>query len=142
MEPTAERIAEIRKRTEGASSGPWLVAQIPSKGNDVGKVGPYVYKEYWGAVAITPKDSPQYSNIGGNLPFIANAREDIPWLLDALDAAEKRLDIESTRLRQALQHIADGEHPDWCAQMGRIRDSLGWRRCWCCLAEKTLKETT
>ena len=52
-----------------------------------------------------------------------------------LDAAE------NARLRQALQHIADGEHPEWCAQMGPVRDGLGWRRCWCCLAAVTLKET-
>ena len=53
----------------------------------------------------------------------------------------EKLTEDNAKMRLALDKIAAGEHPDWCAQTGPIRDGLGWRRCWCCLAEITLKET-
>lgn len=43
----------------------------PQERKDVKRLGWFVYTPHWGAVAATPKDSPQFSRHGTLMTFIA-----------------------------------------------------------------------
>lgn len=96
------RITEIRARAEQATPGPWemhtdrnyydgpLVDVIPAGGGDGLLGGPGHYGFGIG------DESPQSIADGA---FIAHAREDVPYLLSALEASEARLKAAEQEIR-------------------------------------------
>lgn len=88
---TETRVAEIEKRAEKATKGPW-------KAEDQGKRGAWVGRDGdWAALSCGHSDE-QATDNGA---FIAHARSDIPWLTAQLRAAWKR----EAALREALLKI-------------------------------------
>lgn len=77
------RLDEIREREAKASCGPWLKVT-----QEVAESGASLY----GAIAITPGGwhGIHYSRDADG-EFVAKSRDDIPYLLQRLDAAEKAL---------------------------------------------------
>lgn len=120
----AERIAEIRKRCEAATPGPWHQAGV--HGNGVIQTS-HITRDVW-TIANT------FHAKEVDTPFIAHSREDIPWLLSQLEAVTKRNETqartidsivferdearaEAERLQQALQNVYDLElHPAFTDQ--------------------------
>ncbi len=94
----AERIAEIEARHARTSGSEWKLAESPYDKGDIEKYGLYVHVPFWGAVAICPRESPQFSAHEGNMAFIANARQDIPWLIAELRSALARIKELEERL--------------------------------------------
>lgn len=106
-----KRVGEIRARVEAATLGPWA--------HDVGKNCSWVYAKAHehahrksGNYNHTLAECPQWGEKSfGQLPpqatanarFIAHARADIPYLLDALQQSEAR----EKRLREALTPFAE-----------------------------------
>lgn len=89
---TEQRLAEIEARAKAATEGPWIESEMQVAAVTRGVI----------AVIPTPR-------VGGvfdcqqNKAFIAHAREDIPYLLTTLRAAEAR----EARLREALTERID-----------------------------------
>ncbi|MFF4746840.1 hypothetical protein ACGF3K_14290 [Streptomyces sp. NPDC047980] len=73
MTTPIDRLAEIAKRTEAATPGPWTVCDDYS---DVHGPGDIHLASYW---------NPTAGDRNGE--FIAHARADIPWLLNQLRLA-------------------------------------------------------
>ena len=80
---TDDKLAEIEARLAAATSEPW---ELETLGGDVKKYGHYVYKGGWGAVAVCPKESPQFSIHHRNMSLIAHAPTDMRALLDEVKA--------------------------------------------------------
>lgn len=135
IDDTARRLAEIRQRCDEATPGEWVMWAIPS-------AFPERYQVY--APAADNINVVQ-SGIGvSNGVFVANARADIPYLLDLVASRDKEL-IElrgmltdlcedsraaaaALRYRQALERLATvppfgGRGDDWdelCPEVRRI----------------------
>lgn len=94
MTLTEEQIAEIRARVEAATPGPWR------------QEGPRVYFGYEGGISLHAAPNPI-----NNSHFIAHARTDIPLLISALEAANKRADeaeaLVETLKREAQLHAQE-----------------------------------
>src|SRR3990170_2066315 len=89
-----KRLSEIRQRVEAASPGPWvydthMYYEIHKQADDPDNV-------IWIAEL-------NFNNEAVNGPFIANARQDIPDLLDALDAERERAD----KLQAEIKRLTD-----------------------------------
>lgn len=89
---TDEELQAIRERAEKASAGPWEVCGTPNEpwrriGNDYGCIDVYMQR---------------LLNGDNNAEFIANARTDIPALLE-----------EVLRLRKAILSFGTGNDFDW-----------------------------
>lgn len=108
---SAEELAAIRQRAEKATPGPWTVSRL-ARGYVL------VDSEQYTPIATTVEyneDGTVHMLFAGdecdaNQQFIAHAREDIPRLLDALEAAYaeiERLQIENTALRQLEREYAE-----------------------------------
>ena len=82
------RLAEIRARVPSDS---WMLNDDISRG-DAKKLGAFVYKKYWGAVAVCPKESPQYCVHHSNMKFIASAPDDARYLLDQIAAKDAEIE--------------------------------------------------
>ncbi len=100
---TAEdRIAEIRARLDAATEGPWI--HEPSEvlhGTEDVRLH-YVSDQ----AAIADDDPPMCSFYSrADAEFVAHAREDVPFLLSELEAAQARLD----KVRALHQRCDDGE---------------------------------
>jgi hypothetical protein len=99
-----ERLAEIRSRAEKATKGPWL-HDIDTDQNDM----PFVY-----TVVDKPGSEPLTVdiNIGtvADAEFIANCRQDIPFLLSEVD-----------RLSEALRKLRDC---DWVISLPDRMDAV------------------
>jgi hypothetical protein len=79
----AERITQIEARLEAATPGPWELDEIP----ETGECGVFGGPNFWYSEGHAMVCANAYYDDAG---FIANAREDIPYLLAALRAAEAR----------------------------------------------------
>lgn len=97
----AERIEAIRTRLEKATAGSWH--QGPHYRSDV-------ESRLHRICECKAMNSPQGI---ANAEFIAHAREDIPWLLDALDRQRERIDVldragahQAVELRKAGEELA------------------------------------
>ena len=76
-----ERISEIRARVDCAASGPWHLAIFCDEhGED----------ERYANVEAGNQDV-AYQVLNDDAAFIAAARTDVPWLLDALAASQTRV---------------------------------------------------
>lgn len=83
---TPERIAEIEAREQAATEGPWLPGRHTPE---------TVWNENREIIAVHIKNK-------HNIPFIANARQDVPDLLNEV----KRLQADNQKLREALEPFA------------------------------------
>lgn len=100
---TPERIAEIRERANAATPGPWGTqgGSYACIYSDAGVVGDIVCEPPEG-VEESLQAWPRTSE------FIAHARQDVPELLDALEAAEAevaRLREDKARLLEAAEEL-------------------------------------
>lgn len=110
IEPTVEadahRIAAIRAREQAATKGPWE----DHFGMILGAADPDPESEgEQDRVADVPQQTPRAAF---NRAFIANARADVPFLLDRLEESETRAgnilsasNLEIERLRAALINV-------------------------------------
>ena len=90
---TPERLEEIRKRAEAATPGPWQVDDPPvGYLRIIGGVDGDVYDDgSMKAIYTIVCDIHEDDDEQVNASFIANARQDIPDLLAALDDALARI---------------------------------------------------
>lgn len=113
---------EMRSRTEAATPGPWYV-------NDDNEGMPPEYSPFWVISGDSPEtfDGEWYMELHcGHLAdaeFIAHAREDIPALLDALDAKER----ETAELREQLEAMTKD-----MKYVIRVTAPLGYAPCGIC----------
>jgi hypothetical protein len=106
-----QRLREIRERAEKATPGPWVnfhdvihedvdedrntgIAQAADYGPEAGKPESAIVHMYSWAQHDPTRLIP-------NAEFIAHAREDVPWLLDALAARE----AEVAELKDAIERV-------------------------------------
>ena len=99
---TPERLAEIKKRAEAATEGPWKKDQLEVVAYPKNRTS-------FDVCNISPE--PSYDEAFSNTVFIAHSRSDIPDLIEALEEA-----WEFAKIIQGLKdfHI-DPEKP-WEAQ--------------------------
>jgi hypothetical protein len=101
--PEQERLEQIRARAEAATPGPWefdsycrVICNPDVFCDDEHDGVNLAYVPAWnGDTACQPHSD--------NAEFIANARADIPYLLDRLAASEREVDV----LRVALKPFTD-----------------------------------
>ena len=111
-----DRIEEIQRRSDEAAHGPWTMESY-CDGYSVYASG----ASGMGCISERAADGltdSQMDHLVDTGVFIANAREDIPWLLDQLAAAKEQegrlLDdanrdvVTIDRLKTALENIARG----------------------------------
>ncbi|MED2979533.1 hypothetical protein P4284_23000 [Bacillus swezeyi] len=76
---TKDDLEAIRQRSEKATEGPWRIGkQSPNGLNNIGTIG--------GLLTAQTTD-------GDDAEFIANARQDIPALLDHIAALQGKIDL-------------------------------------------------
>jgi hypothetical protein len=88
-----DRIAQIRAREQAATKGPWTAYEMTHYG-DSGT-------GFW---SVQPIGEPDDTMTESDAAFIANARVDIPYLLDRLSALEETL-------RQIQEKADSWEYP-------------------------------
>jgi hypothetical protein len=96
---------EIKKRAEAASPGLWRFD--PEGWRNRVRQNEVFYDSADGVHSVKVCEV-LHTNDG---PFIAHAREDIPWLLAQLEAAQKV--VEATR-NHAVHTACGGKSQDWC----------------------------
>jgi len=93
---------DIRKRAEAATPGPWEAGRPDMATIVDGVDSKWIYagaKRQYCAVASGRIKGP-WSEVIANADFIAHARQDIPYLLDTVDAL--RGEVEGAKARQRL----------------------------------------
>ena len=88
---TTDRVELIAARAAIATPGPW------DYGGRVNKDGDWLYRK---DDKYNPIADFEFTDVG-DADFIAHAREDIPWLIDALAKAERELAANKTQLGPA-----------------------------------------
>ncbi|WP_253724031.1 hypothetical protein [Bacillus velezensis] len=87
---TKDQLEEIRQRTEAATEGPWRIGkQSPNGLNNIGTIGGLLTAQ------TTNEDDAKY---------IANARQDIPALLDHIAEVEQEL-REATLIIDRVENL-------------------------------------
>jgi hypothetical protein len=89
----SDRIQEIQARCEAATPGPWK--RTGSKSQFVDSKP----NEIYGTRSIVAE---VWNGIDANADFITNAREDLPWLLAQLAAAQAERDDAQRNLREKV----------------------------------------
>lgn len=114
MKLTNEQLAEIRKRAEAATAGPWYVSG--DSGVCTGHPGHQTISRYYGGLTnkvCSLSDGGAYIdniNEDNDATFIANARTDIPALLDMiaeLQAENKLLESSFEESERNKNRYAD-----------------------------------
>jgi hypothetical protein len=100
VDPWQERVDAIRARVEAATPGPW---RCSNRGD--GSASVYRHDDDFGDEALV--DDGLCPHIRGEVraadgPFIAHAREDIPWLLNQLEALEAQHQQQIAELHDLL----------------------------------------
>lgn len=103
------RLEQIRKRADAAEPGPWMVGdESPTH------EGMFVVSCEGGEGDVTDYiDRPEAE-------FIAHAREDVPWLLDRIQALEQRAEVRRLDLAGALLLEAETAHEAIVAKAERL----------------------
>lgn len=107
----AERVAQIQRRLEAATPGPWHAGHL-SDDNHICNC-PWVFAEgYMGSVCTInheeKADDPGLSEAKSNQRFIAHAPEDVAWLLaqlQAATAARATAEAEAAGLRHTVSSL-------------------------------------
>lgn len=118
MSADAKRLAEIKARCEAATPGPWVMRRPHDEDEDHEHIdGPDGSPIAMGHVG---------EDIGADAEFIANAREDVPFLLAKLEEAERKSATAETAAdgfanmhHEALRMLAASE-----AAAGQMRAAL------------------
>lgn len=113
---TADRITEIETREQAATKGPWgfydgetyadVAADLEMTGQSSysyrQKVAQLEDEDFWDDLAHEGMDEDRASEqMAANAAFIANARTDVPWLIEQLQQARRiavELENENARL--------------------------------------------
>jgi len=114
---TAEQIAEIRARCDAATQGPWYsvsdglyihdrLTEYDENGIRTGKTANSVAEIH--NYPTYGKSSPRLNRVY-NAEFIAHTRQDIPALLDALEAAEAGAQTLQIALDESVKLLAHEE---------------------------------
>jgi len=102
---TDDRLRKIRERCNAATPGPWAMVHsecFPDRQADVvSKAEGLKAGERWIA------DKSPFDKKSGislvNADFIANARQDVPWLLDEVERLRRELSAEDPRSREEIE---------------------------------------
>ena len=94
---TREQRESIRERCNKATTGPWKI-ENPSRGSEI--IAVKKADNFDWILSMQVSNCPNFME---DADFIANTRQDIPALLDALEAAEKRADA----LERAIKKNTD-----------------------------------
>lgn len=86
--PFSDRIRAIRALADNATRGPWVFVDSSPEEYTVRATGP-VISGIVATVSLSWVHGEQRAEQFANARFIQHAREDVPWLLDRLDAAER-----------------------------------------------------
>lgn len=79
----SNRLSEIKAREQLATKGKWMSID-----------GQFVIEPNGDGICQTfDCDGEDYLNHENNLEFIANCREDIPWLLGEIERLKKQLEV-------------------------------------------------
>lgn len=94
------RLEDIKERTENATPGPWEVKEESILDSGLTLTEKWVHAPAWMRLVVRAASNyPAVTHRGeqdfADMTFIAQARDDIPWLLDEIE-----------RLRAALEHAA------------------------------------
>jgi hypothetical protein len=104
----SDRLQEIKNRAEKATPGPWE-PQEPwgTCGNSWGRVkGPKSTRQYYGSMCFDKMD---------DVEFIAHSRDDVPYLLSKVEAAEKLAQAAEKLLATTTpQDCTHGEEASYC----------------------------
>lgn len=122
-EQDAERLVEIKARCEAATPGPWVrredwsakVERVYPPGSLLDSIG---MAEQSSVFWLQGSNRPNFRADGD---FIANAREDVPWLLARLAAAEAERDA-AERERQSIANQLSAQLAD-LATLRQERDA-------------------
>ena len=108
-----DRLEEIKDRCEVATPGKWGYSQI--------------FNSILGGRGWTKTICHSAADNGNNMDFIANARQDVPWLIEQLES--KRAEVE--RLRVALIDAINnaGTEGDYIILLTRYNDLIGGSDC-------------
>jgi hypothetical protein len=118
MSLTKEQAEQTRARCEAATSGPWD-STVSER-----------FVKYIATDTLICQMCKESGNIHNDVEFIVHARQDIPALLDELDAAEKQVliseDMINTNIKSANRMCADlkADRDHWRA----LADELGGYR--------------
>lgn len=105
----------IRQRAGAATPGPWIAVTDNGRRTGIGIVGQVAKRGTGEAIAV-------FAGVGGSrhadAAFTANARDDVPALLDEVE-----------QLRGQLQVVRDwvGEHGDGAVDVWSLREILAGR---------------
>lgn len=135
-ELTDAEIKAIRERCDAATPGPWTAddrRKAPLKNIRVKTHSTSICEmfhvhqrdELWGKVDHSAADSLDAVGLA-NADFIAHAREDVPALLDALEAANKRIAELSGALRRATETIANDLQDSRASRIAGIAVTQKW----------------
>ena len=106
---TTEQIAAIRERCERATPGPWKCGIYGSVSTASGIV-----------ILNTRRGTRRGNNNDEDAIFVAHAREDIPILLDILDAANARAEaLESALSTSCYACLSHNTQDDWICETCR-----------------------
>ena len=92
----------IQERVDAATPGPWSEDRL------------------WVAVLEHPKDD--YAELPADVAFVSHAREDVPWLLSELAAAEARAVRAEAALKAAEKRAFDAE---WATRYAHLAGQEG-----------------
>ncbi len=119
IKPTnpADRLAQIEARAEKATKGPWRFEFRPSVKRH--KLNPDVMVRDASVLigAVAPGHQIRATPPGGSYPsadgeFIANAREDVPWLLAELRTFQQQLEERDEEIQAVRENLLGGERDD------------------------------
>lgn len=106
-----DRLDEIRKREQAATKGPWYYAPDTMSGGADG--GQLRFGNPYGRPAWMSFGFRDYKGEKPDGEFMAHAREDIPYLLAALDAATAERDALKARVKELEAALERGRTPGW-----------------------------
>lgn len=122
-----KKLEEIEERAKVATPGPWSYDGIPYNESD----DPVIYRKgvkdgYIAQTVYDQQSCTQKHNVDGDTIFIANTRQDIPFLCDTIRKMLSVLDDGDTDILERLfecQDELDEVHPDSGRKITqRIRD--------------------
>lgn len=99
-EDPVQRLLEIEQRANAATPAPWWMARADY--DPVAHHQPYLIRYRYDDVPTWIAESSKRKGAKADFAFIANAREDIPWLL----ARVRELEAERERLMEAIANAA------------------------------------
>lgn len=113
VRPHGERLTEIRERVETATEGPWHTTPLYESGDGSTRA----HEDDDHGIAGPEHDNPSIAQMlwAHDAAFVAHAREDVPWLIDQLQAtllraeqAEQRIGSLKSTMSRSIDASCDG----------------------------------